>query len=118
MNEQRFADLLEIMHRAALNATIFVDGMSFEEFLKDVRTQQAVVMSLIIIGESSAKAIAKHGELIEQFPQISWRSMRGMRNRIAHNYTDTNFEIVWQVVQEELPRLIVSLNETLKKSRS
>lgn len=118
MNEHRFADLLETMHRAAFNAVTFVDGMDFDEFLKDVRTQQAVVMSLIIIGESAARAIAKHSEMGERFPEISWRSMRGMRNRIAHNYANTNFEIVWQVVQEELPKLIKSIEEILKKIKS
>ena len=54
----------------------------------------------------------------ERFAEISWRSMRGMRNRIAHNYANTNFEIVWQVVQEELPKLIKSIEEILKKIKS
>ena len=113
MNEQRFSDLLETMHKAAFNAVSFVDGMSFEEFLKDIRTQQAVVMSLVVIGESAAKVLTKHRELADRFSKISWHSMRGMRNRIAHNYTDTNFGTVWRVVQEDLAELIKNIEEIL-----
>ncbi|MDE2445962.1 MAG: DUF86 domain-containing protein [Alphaproteobacteria bacterium] len=115
MNEQRLPDLLATMHRAAFNALSFVNGIGFEEFLSDIKTQQAVVMSLIVIGENSARAIAKYPSVVDQFDQIPWRSMRGMRNRIAHNYDETNFEIVWKVILEELPKLILNIEIVQKQ---
>lgn len=57
MNENRLADYLEHIHQAATDARSFVDGMSKEAFLDDKRTQRAVIMSLIIIGEAATKVI-------------------------------------------------------------
>ncbi len=57
MNENRLADYLEHIHQAATDARSFVDGMSKEAFLDDKRTQRAVIMSLIIMGEAATKVI-------------------------------------------------------------
>lgn len=57
MNGNRLADYLEHIHQAATDARSFVDGMSKEAFLDDKRTQRAVIMSLIIIGEAATKVI-------------------------------------------------------------
>ena len=56
----RLPDYLDHMHQAVVNACAFTEGMSKDEFLTDRRTQQAVVMSLIIIGEAVTKIIDHH----------------------------------------------------------
>jgi uncharacterized protein with HEPN domain len=86
----RLGDYIDQMLTAAKDARRFVDGMSKEDFLADKRTQQAVVMSLVIIGEAAARIMDKHGEFIAHHPEIPWRGMRGMRNRVAHGYFDLN----------------------------
>lgn len=63
------------------------------------RTQNAVVMSLVIIGEAATKVMDGHAKFAEQHPQLSWRSMRGMRNRVAHGCFDINLDVVWETVQ-------------------
>ena len=59
MKEQRFLDLLEQMKSAAIDAQVFVEGMSKQDFLGDKRTQQATIMSLLIIGEAATKLMTK-----------------------------------------------------------
>lgn len=55
MNENRLADYLDHMQQAATDACCFVEGLSKEDFIADKRTQQAVIMSLVIIGEAATK---------------------------------------------------------------
>lgn len=85
--------------------------MSKEGFLADKRTQQAVIMSLIVIGEAATKVMDGYAEFVNQHQQVPWRSMRGMRNRIAHGYFDTNLDVVWDTVKTALPELLGQLPE-------
>lgn len=79
--------------------------MSKDGFLADLRTQQAVVMSLIIIGEVAAKIIDNHASFAAAHPDVPWRNMRAMRNRMAHGYFDIDLAIVWDTVKLALPTL-------------
>jgi uncharacterized protein with HEPN domain len=83
--------------------------MSKEDFLADKRTQQAVVMSRVIIGEAAARIMDKHSEFIADHPEVPWRGMRGMRNRVAHGYFDVNLNVVWDTTQTALPDLLSRL---------
>lgn len=111
MTENRLADYLDHMLQAASDACSFVDGMSKPEFHADKRTQQAVILSLIVIGEAATKVMDQHVEFANLHPEVPWRSMRGMRNRIAHGYFDINLEVVWDTVKTALPVLIAQLRE-------
>ncbi len=103
MTEGRLADYIAHMLTATNDACRFVEGMSKEDFLADKRTQQAVVMSLVIIGEAAARIMDQYSEFIAAYPAIPCRGMRGMRNRIAHGYFDLNLEVVWETVRSALP---------------
>lgn len=109
MTPNRLGDLLNHMREAAADACSFVEGMNQADFLQDKRTQQAVVMSLIVLGEAATKIMERHPAFAEMNSHIPWRSMRGMRNRIAHGYFDMNLEVVWATVQAALPQLQVQL---------
>jgi uncharacterized protein with HEPN domain len=109
MNENRLTDYLDHMRQAATDACAFVEGLSKEAFLADKRTQQAVIMNLIVIGEAATKVMDGYAEFAEQHRQVPWRSMRGMRNRIAHGYFDINLDVVWDTVQTALPELLEQL---------
>ena len=71
--------------------------------------QQAVIMSLIIIGEAVTKVMDGYAEFAQAHAQVPWRNMRGMRNRIAHGYFDINLDVVWDTVQTALPALLKQL---------
>lgn len=109
MSENRLPDYIDHMQQAASDACSFVAGLSKSEFMADKRTQQAVVMSLIIIGEAATKVMGEYAEFANQHAEVPWRSMRGMRNRIAHGYFDINLDVVWDTVQKALPDLLKQL---------
>lgn len=110
MNESRLTDYLDHMQQAAMDACSFVDGMTKDQFFADKRTQQAVIMSLIIVGEAATKVMDGYAEFAQAHPQVPWRNMRGMRNRIAHGYFDINLDVVWDTVKTALPELLKQLS--------
>ncbi|WP_438268865.1 HepT-like ribonuclease domain-containing protein [Paraburkholderia youngii] len=95
MNENRLPDYLDHMQQAATDACSFVKGQAKDQFLVDKRTQRAVVMSLIILGEAATKVMDRYADFAQAHPEVPWRSMRRMRNRIAHGYFDINLDVVW-----------------------
>lgn len=109
MTEHDASHLLGHVRQAACEAMVFVEGLSHADFLADRRTQQAVVMSLVIVGEAATKLMDRHPEVVATLPDVPWRSMRGMRNRIAHGYFDINLDVVWDTVQTALPDLLRKL---------
>lgn len=109
MSGNRLPDYLEHIQRAAADARSFVEGMGKDDFLADRRTQQAIIMSLIIIGEAATKVMDGYAEFTQAHPEVPWRSMRNMRNRMAHGYFDINLDVVWETVQEWLPGLQTQL---------
>ena len=109
MNENRLSDYLDHMQQAAMDACSFIDGLGKADFLDDKRTQQAVIMSLIIIGEASTNVMDDYALFTQAHPEVPWRSMRGMRNRIAHGYFDINLDVVWETVLAALPELLKQL---------
>lgn len=109
MSENRLTDYIDHIHQAATDARSFVEGQTKSVFLSDKRTQQAVIMSLIIIGEAATKIMTDYSEFVQEHSQIPWRNMRGMRNRVAHGYFDIDLEMVWETAQKWLPELLKQL---------
>lgn len=116
MNENRLPDYLDHIQQAAIDARSFVEGLVKEDFLADKRTQQAIIMSLIIIGEAATKIMDGYTAFTQAHNEIPWRSMRNMRNRMAHGYFDINLDIVWDTVQEWLPELLKQLPAVLQNA--
>lgn len=105
----RLPDYLDHMVDAVLSAAQYVSGMDKAAFFADRRTQQAVLMNIVILGEASAKVLAEHALFAEQQPGIPWRAIRAMRNRVAHGYFEINLDLVWETVTVALPDLAVRL---------
>jgi uncharacterized protein with HEPN domain len=94
-----------------LDACSFIDGQAKDDFLADRRTQNAVVMSLIIIGEAAGRVMDRYPDFISRHVEIPWRIMRGTRNRIAHGYFEIDLDVVWNTVRTDLPKLLGQLTE-------
>ena len=109
MNENRLVDYIDHMQQAAFDACSYVEGLAKADFLDDKRTQQAVVMNIIILGEAATKIMDAYPDFTQIRTDVAWRSMRGMRNRIAHGYFDINLDVVWDTVQTALPELLDKL---------
>ena len=86
-------------------------GVSFDAFAADDTLRRAFARSLEIIGEAAKKVPDKFRA---EHPDIEWRAMASMRDRLIHDYFGVDYEIVWDVVQNRIPdlrRQIVSILE-------
>lgn len=92
------ADILDAVRKARE----FVAGMSFEEFADDSRTLFAVIRALEIVGEAAKNVSPEHREA---HPEVPWRDMAAMRDKLTHGYFGVSSEVIWKTVQEDLPGL-------------
>jgi len=92
----------------------YVSGMSFEDFCADTRTVDAVVRNLEIIGEAS-RGIPDDKKFLK--PEIDWAAIRGLRNRIVHEYFGLSLSVIWAIVQTDLPVLAQQLSSWSNESR-
>jgi uncharacterized protein with HEPN domain len=106
LNQLRLDDYLDHIEGAARRAIEFIGDQSRAEFLADIKTQQAVAMSFAIMGEAATRIAALYPDFIAGAPDIGWREMRGMRHHLVYGYFRIDYEIVWDTVHDELPRLL------------
>ena len=91
---------------AARDAVAFSEGLSFSRFVGEQRSQLAIVKAVEIVGEAAARLSR---ETTEAHPDIPWREVVGMRNRLVHGVFDIDLQVVWDSVQKDLPVLIAHL---------
>ena len=100
-------DILEAM--ASIEK--FVAGMEFEDFKNDDRTSSAVIRKFEIIGEA-----IKHipDEIRNKYPQIKWKQMAGMRDRLIHFYFGVKYDLVWHTIKDVIPQVKPIIQGILK----
>ena len=89
----------------------FVEGMDFDLFVGDDKTTSAVVRKLEIIGEA-AKNVPE--TIRQKYPQVPWRDMAGMRDRIIHAYFAVDYVVVWDTLKIDIPPLQLVIAQILK----
>jgi uncharacterized protein with HEPN domain len=105
-------DISRLHHilEAAQKVLEFTKGKKRPDLYKNTMLSLAIVRLLEIIGEA-AGGISE--ELRSKYPEIAWRQMSAMRNRLIHGYFDVNLDIVWQTIAGELPPMIPLLQRAL-----
>mgnify|MGYP002636655931 CR=1 FL=1 len=93
---------------SARSIRTYLDGVRHESFLADAEKQDAVLRRFEIIGEAASRLAAETQAL---FPTLPFRSMRGMRNIIAHDYGEVDLELVWKTATTDLAPLIATLEK-------
>jgi len=109
--KREYEDYLNDMLENAEKALSFVEGLDYEDFRKDDKAIYAVIRAFEIIGEA-ARQIPEN--VREKNPNIPWREISAMRNKLTHEYFGVNTEVVWRTVQEDLPVIIPALRKMLK----
>jgi len=75
MNESRLGDYLEHIAEAARLAHSYVEGMNKNAFVADKRTQQAVILNLVVIGEAATKLLNEYPEFAQRYSAVAWKSL-------------------------------------------
>lgn len=81
---------------------MYVGDCGYAAFCDNPQLSDACVFNLSQIGELAGKLDA---EFTQAFPAVPWRQMRGLRNRIVHDYEGVNLLLVWEIIDEDLPQL-------------
>ncbi|MBI2560655.1 MAG: DUF86 domain-containing protein [Planctomycetes bacterium] len=90
---------------------MFVKGMNYEEFSDDDKTTSAVVKKFEIIGEATKQV----PEAIKQkYPEIPWKEMAGMRDRLIHFYFGIDYKLVWESIKKRIPKVKPLINKVLE----
>lgn len=103
-------DIQEAIHRIGG----YTAGMDAATFTHDIKTQDAVLRNLEIIGEAT-KSLSEALRL--KYPDVPWRGMAGLRDRLIHHYFGVNLDIVWQIVVSELEDTTTRLEDILQSEK-
>jgi len=79
----------------------------------DHKTQAAVIRYIEIIGEAANRIQRQAPEFVVAHPSLPWHEMRGMRNRMIHNYFDVNEDLLWATAKDDLPKLKQQIDRLL-----
>jgi uncharacterized protein with HEPN domain len=98
--------------QAFRNASQFIEGLSYEEFIADRKTISAVVRELEIVGEATKQLPIS---IRKKYPDIPWSDMAGMRDKLIHFYFGVDMEIVWETVKVRIPKLEPLIEDVLQR---
>ena len=94
------------MISSAERVQTYTQGLAQEEFVADDRTYDAVLRNLELLGEAATHIPQP---VRDAHPEVPWRAVIGMRNRLIHGYLGIDDELVWSAVRDELPPLLTAL---------
>jgi uncharacterized protein with HEPN domain len=96
----------------------YTAGLDVSAFLDDLKTQDAVLRNIEIIGEAARNVERADPQFVAQHPDVPWPAIYAMRNRVTHGYFEVDMEIVWQTTQTDLPHLKARIAELLETRRN
>jgi uncharacterized protein with HEPN domain len=105
-----FLDYVEDIIDAMDKAETAVINVDYDRFVDDFMINFVVARALEIVGEATKRLPQK---VRKAYPEIPWRDMAGMRDRIVHDYDNVDLRIMWDVVKQEIPQLKPRLQQIL-----
>ncbi len=111
MSKRGNSEFLNDIYEAIQRIELYTKGIDYENFLKDIKTQDAVIRNLEIIGEA-AKNISD--DFKSKNPQLPWKDLAGVRDKLIHHYFGVNLEVVWYIIKDDLPPLKEEIRHILE----
>ena len=112
MSKRFDIDLIEDILICLAKIKDYIHGFSYDDFVKDYKTQDAIIRNIEIIGEAGKKISTG---LKEQYPDIPWKMIAGTRDRLIHGYFGVNIDIVWQIAVIDIPELEQDIKKIKKE---
>ena len=110
MSPRAWTERVQDILRAISEIQVFTQGMTFDTFQGDAKTNKAVQLDFIVIGEAASHI---PDDVQAAHPEVSWHLMRAMRNRLVHVYFSIEPKIIWDTMHYDLPPLIQPLTQLL-----
>ena len=106
-----YGDFIQDIFDSINDVGNFIEGMDFEDFVKDKKTIYSVVRAIEIIGEAT-KNVPE--QIRKKYPDIPWKKIVGMRDRLVHGYFGVDLEILWETAKEDVPQLKVPVSKVIE----
>ncbi len=110
-----YKDYLDDIKTSITDIKEFTKDMSFEGFSCDRKTSHAVIRCFEIIGEAVKNL---PDEVKARYPDIPWREIAGMRDKMIHEYFGVNLQIVWQTIEDDLPFFDIMIEQLIRDAKS
>lgn len=104
---------LEDISKRIEKIALFIDGMTYDDFVKDDKTVSACIREIEVIGEAT-KQIPK--EITDKFEELPWSLMAKMRDKLIHWYFEVDEEIIWNVAVDKLPPIKKQIDKIIAQS--
>ena len=112
MSKRGVIEILSDIKEAISRIKKYVTDLNFNQFLKDIKTQDAVVRNFEIIGEA-VKLLPDN--LKNKSESIPWSKIASIRDRLIHQYFGVNYEIIWAIIEEDLTDFLRKIDDLLSK---
>jgi uncharacterized protein with HEPN domain len=106
-----YSDYIQDILSSILEGLEFVKGLSYEDFQEDKKTLYAVIRTIEVMGEAAKNLPIS---IQKKYPEIPWKEIRGMRNKLIHEYFGVDTGVIWKTVQEDFPLLKKQIKKVQK----
>jgi len=108
MKDRDWRDYINDLIEACEDILSFTKGMSYSNFSGDKKTTNAVIRSLEVIGEATKNLPLSFRD---NYPDIPWKQMAGMRDKLIHEYFGIDKQMVWQVIEKHIPDILALIKK-------